>query len=216
MRTVQFPVSPSGFAHLHASFLAMVPRIVAHGQVCFRHVRCPLQKEDAIAEMLAITWLWHIRLAQRGKDAAQFVTALASYAARSVHSGQRLTGMERSRDLLSPLAQRLHGFAVGKLPDPGALGTSPLAEALCDNMQTPVLDQVAFRHDFPLWRRTRTERDRRIIEGLMVGERPLDLSRQQGVSPGRISQLRREFREDWSRFCGEDDEIIGHRAVTTG
>jgi hypothetical protein len=181
----------------------MVPRIVAHGQVCFRHLRCPFEKADAIAEMLAVGWLWHIRLAQRGKDATQFVTALARYAAKSVHCGQRLTGMERTRDLLSPLAQRLHGLVVGKLPDPGALGTSPLAEALCDNAQTPVPDQVAFRHDFPLWRLTRTERDRRIIDGLMVGERPLDLSRQHGITPGRISQLRREFHEDWSRFCGD-------------
>jgi hypothetical protein len=201
MRTVQFPVSPAGFAHLHASFLAMVPRIVAHGQVCFRHLRCPLQKEDAIAEMLAITWLWHIRLTQRGKDATQFVTALASYAAKSVHSGQRLTGMERIRDLLSPRAQRLHGYIVGKLPDPSALGTTLLTEALHDNAQTPIPDQVAFRHDFPLWRLTRTERDRRIIDGLMVGERPLAISRKHGISPGRISQLRREFHEDWSRFC---------------
>jgi hypothetical protein len=192
---------------LHASFLAMVPRIVAHGQVCFRHLRCSTQKEDAIAEMLAITWLWHIRLAQRGKDASQFVAALARYAAKSVRSGQRLTGMERTRDLLSPLAQRLHGFVVGKLPDPSALGNSPLAEALCDNAQTPIPDQVAFRQDFPAWRLSRTARDRSIIDALMVGERPLDLSRQHGVSPGRISQLRREFHDDWSRFCSDPQDI---------
>jgi hypothetical protein len=111
--------------------------------------------------------------------------------------------MERSRDLLSPLAQRLHGFVVGKLPDPSTLGTSLLTDALCDNAQTPVPDQVAFRHDFPLWRLTRTQRDQRVIDELLVGERPLAISRKHGISPGRVSQLRREFHEDWSRFCGD-------------
>jgi hypothetical protein len=202
-RPTQFPISQGGFAHLHASFLAMVPRIIAHGHVCFRHLRCPFEQADAVAEMLALGWLWHIRLAQRGKDATQFVTALASYAAKSVNSGQRLMGMERTQDLLSPRAQRLHGLVIRKLTDRSTLGTCPLAEALCDNAQTPVPDQVAFRHDFPLWRLTRTKRDRRIIDGLMVGERPLDISRKHGISPGRVSQLRREFCDDWSRYCGD-------------
>jgi hypothetical protein len=34
-------------------------------------------------------------------------------------------------------------------------------------------------------------------------EGTLDLSRQFELSPGRISQLRREFCDDWRRFCGE-------------
>jgi hypothetical protein len=34
-------------------------------------------------------------------------------------------------------------------------------------------------------------------------ERTLDLSRQFDVTPGRISQMRREFAESWSRFCEE-------------
>jgi hypothetical protein len=192
---------------LQASFLGMVPRIVTHGQIYFRHIRCPLQKEDAIAEMLALVWLWHIRLAQHGKDATQFVTALASYAARRVQSGGRLTGMEKSSEVMSPWAQLANGFWVETLPDDSTLTTNPLVEALHDNMQTPIPDQVAFRHDFPAWRLTRTDRDRRIINRLMVGERTGEVSRKHGVSPARISQLRREFHDDWCRFC--DDLATG-------
>jgi hypothetical protein len=202
-RPAQFPLSPAGFMHLHASFLAMMPRVVSHGQVHFRHIKCPLQKEDAIAEMVSLVWLWHIRLAQRGKDATQFVSALASYAARRVRSAGRLTGMEKSTDVLSPWAQRANGFCVETLPDDSNLSTSILAEALHDNVQTSIPDQVAFRQDFPAWRRTRTERDRQIMDALMSGERPLAVSRLHGLSPGRISQLRRDFQEDWSRFCAD-------------
>ena len=194
------------FAHLHASFLAMVPRIVTHGQVYFRFVKCPVQREDCIAEMVALSWKWHVRLAQRGKDARRFVSALASFAARSVHSGRRLAGMERPKDVLSGRAQREHGFVVVRLPDFSTLSSNPLAEALHDNTQTPVPDQVAFRNDFPAWRLTRTERDRRVVDDLMLGERTLDVSRKYGISPARISQLRRDFHEDWSRFTADPAE----------
>ena len=38
--------------HLHAEFLAMVPRIEQHGQVYFRNVKCATTKEEYIAEMM--------------------------------------------------------------------------------------------------------------------------------------------------------------------
>jgi hypothetical protein len=37
----------------------------------------------------------------------------------------------------------------------------------------------------------------------MQDERTLDLAERYGLSPARISQLRREFMDDWLLFCGE-------------
>jgi hypothetical protein len=76
-----------------------------------------------------------------------------------------------------------------------------LEGALHDNTLTPVPDQVIFRLDFPRWRRTRNERDRRLLHDLMVGERTSAVSQKYGLSPSRVSQLRREFHADWDRFC---------------
>ncbi len=73
-------------------------------------------------------------------------------------------------------------------------------ERLRDNTLTPVPEQAAFRIDFPAWRGTRNERDRRVVDDLMAGGRTKDVSRKFEMSPGRVSQLRREFREDWRRF----------------
>jgi hypothetical protein len=56
-------------------------------------------------------------------------------------------------------------------------------EALAENTRSEVPDQVAFRCDFPAWCRTRTDRDRRLIEDLMTGERTLDVSSRYGLSP---------------------------------
>jgi hypothetical protein len=60
-------------------------------------------------------------------------------------------------------------------------------EALRDNTQTPPDEQCAFRIDFPAWRASRTERDRRILDALMLGERTLDVAARHGLSPGRAS-----------------------------
>jgi hypothetical protein len=196
---------------LHAGFLTIQPRIELHGRIYFRYVRCPHQKDDAIAEMVALSWYWYVRLAQRGKDASRFPSTLATFAARAVRAGRRVCGRERSRDVLSPTAQRYHCFVVERLPDFSTLGDNPLTEALRDNTQTPPPEQVAFRLDFPAWMTTRSERDRRLAEDLMTGERTLDVSAKFGLTQGRISQLRRDFYEDWQRFCGLDEDS----AVTT-
>ena len=57
-----------------------------------------------------------IASAANGKDGTRFPTALATFAARAVHSGRRVTGMDKARDVLSPRAQQLYGFAAGALP----------------------------------------------------------------------------------------------------
>jgi hypothetical protein len=187
---------------LHAAFLALLPRIVLHGQVYFRHVRCQFQKEDCIAEMVGLSWKWYLRLVERGKDPADFVSALAGYAARAVRSGRRVCGQEPGQEVLSPRAQARHGFAVLRLPGgPTTLNGSPLEEALLDNAVTPPPEAAAFRIDLPAWLVTWPERDRRLIEGLGPGERTLALAQQFGLTPGRICQKRRQYHDDWERFC---------------
>jgi hypothetical protein len=190
-------------AGLHARFLSILPRIVTHGRVYFRHLRSADQ-EEAIQETVALCWKWFVRLAGRGKDATRFPSALASYAARAVRSGRRVCGQERRRDALSPSAQRRHGFLVSTLPEVSTLSDNPLSEALADNTRTPPDEQCAFRLDFPAWRASRAERDRRIIDELMAGERTLDVAGRHGLSPARVSQLRRELHNDWARFCGAE------------
>jgi hypothetical protein len=114
------PATPAPAASAHAvqaTFLAEVlPRIQTHGEVCFRGILCQHRREEFQAEMVALAWLWFLRLVEKGKDPLDFPTALATYAARAVKSGRRLAGQERSKDAMSPRAQRKHGFAVEPLP----------------------------------------------------------------------------------------------------
>ena len=199
---------------LQDTFLAMQPRLMKHARFFFRDIHCRQRRDDCIAEMMGLCWKWFVSLARRGKDARHFVSALASYAARAVQSGRRVAGQLKYRDVFSSTAQRHQGFRLETLrlsirttyeelyaSVGGQRQSDVLEERLHDNRQTPVPDQVAFRCDFPAWLRTRSERDRRIIEDMARDERTSVLARKYRVCPGRISQLRRDYQADWQRFC---------------
>jgi hypothetical protein len=173
---------------------------VVHARISFRHLKWH-QKEDAIAEAIALAWKWYVRLQKQGKDAAGFPSVLATFAARRVRAGRRLCSKEKSKDVLTRSAQVRHNLTVRPLLAGSRLGDNVFDEALQDNMQTPVPDQVCFRCDFPRWQGTRSERDRRLIGDLMIGGRTSEVASKHGLSPARVAQLRREFYEDWEEFC---------------
>jgi hypothetical protein len=202
--------SPHTLAQAQREFLALLPRLQRHAQVAFRDIRCPDRKEELTAEAVALAWRWILRLVERGKDVAAFPSALATFACRAARSSRRLCRQDSVRDVLSPLAQRRKGFAVNPLPTRSTLGGNVYDEALIDNVRTQPAEQAAFRHDFPLWLASLGERKRAVAEDLMVGETTLAASRKHQMSPGRISQLRREFLEDWERFCDPPCECAGY------
>ena len=195
------PIPTVSHHRLQRDFLAVLPRIVLHARISFRHLRCTHARDEAVAEVVALAWKWFARLDRRGKQPEKFVSAIAAYAARAVKSGRRLCGQERAKDVLSPLAQRRHAFAATTIHRGDVHPSDPLGDALQDNTRTPVPEQVSFRLDFPAWLATRTERDRALIGDLMAGERATDLSARHEVSQGRISQLRHAYHDDWTAFC---------------
>jgi hypothetical protein len=201
-------------ANLHAGFLAILPRIELHGRVYFRYLRCPVQREECIAEMVALSWKWYLRLQQRGKDPSQFVSAIATFAARAVNTGRRLGHQLPARDALSAVAQERHGFNVTALATCSTLTGNLLSDALRDNRHTPPDEQAAFRIDFAAWLRRLSLRDRRLVTDMAQGERTLDLARKFGMSPAAVSQRRRLFEADWNRFTADPAEIQPHPART--
>src|SRR5215469_11837317 len=112
MRVPTCTLVPPALEQLREQFLALLPRIELHARITFRGVCCPGRRADAIAEAVALAWKWHVRLAERGKDVRQFPAAFAALAARAVRSGRRACGQEKSKDVLSPVAQRKQGFRV--------------------------------------------------------------------------------------------------------
>jgi hypothetical protein len=209
--------APLSIETLHAAFLSILPRVELHGRIYFRHL-CPHKKADAIQEMRALAWQWFLRLHERGKDPGDFVTAFTTLLARAVNSGRRLAGMAKAKDVTNPATQRRHGFTVEPLPSSPRISHEQLyaapkgqklhdayEERLRDNTVTPPDQQAMFRIDFADWLQTLTGRERRLIRAMSRNERTLDLSKEFELSPARISQLRREFHDDWRRFLGDLD-----------
>jgi hypothetical protein len=188
---------------LHAAFLSILPRIKTHARIYFRNIKCPHKQDDLVAEAVALSWLWFRKLVAKGKEPLSFASAIATYAARAAGSGSKVAGMDKAKDVMNPLTQQRRGFVVGSLPGSSTLSNNPLVDALADNCVTPPDEQVCFRIDFPNWLGSLGNRQRRVAEDLMVGERTLEVADKHGISPARISQLRREFKDDWSRYCGD-------------
>jgi hypothetical protein len=200
---------------LHTRFLVLLPRIERHGRIYFRHLRSH-RKDEVLQELRSLAWASFLRLAQQGKDAGEFLATFNDFLVRAVSNGRRLTGQEKAKDAMSARTQFRRGFTVEPLPVEttasyetryatvhGQREHDAYEERLCDNSITPIPDQAAFRIDWSAWMQTCTDRDRRIIDDLMAGERTFDVSQKHGLSPSRISQLRRELQTDWEVFCTE-------------
>jgi hypothetical protein len=103
--------------------------------------------------------------------------------------------------VLSPIASVRHGFVVGRMPEAEeSRDRSSLPDELADNRRSAVPEQAAFRLDFPRWRASLRRRDRAVLDTLAAGERGQDAARRFKISPGRVSQLRREFEQGWKEF----------------
>jgi len=199
--TLQHPTAKA-LARVQADFVSILPRIERHARFAFRRVHCPAEFDDCVAETVAICWLWHLRLAEQGRDATAFPSVLANYAARAVKSGRRLCGQENARDVCSNMAQQRRGFCVGKLPDVSTLSDNPLSDALIDTKQSTVPEQVNFRVEFPRWLLELPERNQQLTVDMAFGHRTGDLARHYRLSPARVSQLRQEFKSAWE-LCEE-------------
>jgi hypothetical protein len=209
--------APPSIEELHAAFLLILPRVETHAQIHFRHVKCPGRRADALAEVIALSWKWYVRVISQGKDATEFVSTLADYAVRHVRSGRRLCGQERAKDVLSALAQQRHNFKVEMLipttrrshesiySDPhGQDHMDAFEQRLRDNTVTPPPDAAAFRIDYPAWVAQLEPRNREIVRNMALDHGTNELAARHRVSAARISQMRREFHLDWQRFHGEE------------
>jgi hypothetical protein len=208
--------NPTNSNTLQATFLSLLPKIQNHAQITFRAIQCSDTKADKICETIALAWRYFQRLHEQGRDISRFTMVFTYTVVRAVKSGRRLCGQEKARDVLSPTAQQRHRFKVAFLPGSTAASHQnlyavphgqhkhdALEEMLHDDGRTPVPDQAAFRIDFPAWCQTLGERDRRLVYALMIGERTQDVAGQFGLSPGRISQKRRQFHQDWHQFTSD-------------
>jgi hypothetical protein len=186
---------------LQDKFTELLPSIRAQLRFAFRH-EPPERKEDMIAEAIANCWAAFVKLVERGLHDAIYATPLAQFAIRQVYCGRKVGGTLNQNDVSSEYAQSKKQFTVERL-DRYNRRKHQWLEVLVEDRKAGPADTAAARIDFGDWLHTLGRRRRGIAETLAEGETTSVTAAKFRVSRGRISQLRRELRDDWEQFHGE-------------
>ena len=187
----------------HPRFLAMVPAIRRTAEICFRKLRPDLRRE-MVDEVIVSALAGYARLVERGKEDLAFASALARFAVFQVRQGRQVGTRLNVRDVTSRYAQLQKGIHVERL-DQFNDEENCWQEIVVEDKKSTPADVAITRIDFAEWLGTMSALRRKIAQCLATGESTLEAARQFAVSPGRISQLRREFQASWQAFHGEAD-----------
>lgn len=176
----------------------LLPRVKTHARFRFRNL--PMyEREEAEAEAVAVALVFFVRLVERGKNPSVFALRIARVAVLRVTSGRLVGSRERSRDVLSRLARQRRGFVVESLSGSQQVEGEWREMVVEDRTSTPA-DIAASRLDFAAWLGQMKRRRRQIAETLAAGYRTEEVAQQFRLSPGRVSQIRREFEASWRKF----------------
>lgn len=190
--------------HSHSSndrFLELLPQIRDQARMAFRGLR-PEAREDRIAEVTANAFCAFSRLVQRGKEDLAYATPLAQFAIRQVRAGRRVGTRLSVRDVNSRHGQTIHGITVERL-DQYKAEEGEWQEVLIEDRRAGPAETAAARIDVAAWFRTLARRRRAIARALARSEATSTVAAMFGLTAGRISQLRQEFKRSWELFQGE-------------
>jgi hypothetical protein len=186
---------------MQTTFLEMLPAIRNQANVAFRDLP-PQRQEDLIAEVTANAFVAYTRLVERGLADIAYPTPLALFAIKQVRSGRRVGVTLNVRDVGSRYCQKVKGVTVEPL-DRFDKEESEWQEIVVGDKKSGPAEVAAIRLDFTAWLQTLPRRSREIAKTLAVGETTSNVARKYRVSPGRVSQARRELKQSWEAFRGE-------------
>ena len=167
---------------LQAMFVRRMPTLQKMAKIQFRSLP-PEAKEESVTNAIALAWKFIHKLFTKGR--AQEPGILAScmrFAIRQTKEGRTPQGCPRKRDTLSP-----RWVGPTRLPD------FDLEQFV--GRSTSVPEAVSFRVDVPQFLDSLKERQRKMALDLAGGMTTTECAVKYGLSPGRISQFRREFKD---------------------
>ncbi len=186
---------------LQDRFLAMLPQIHNQARVAFRGEPAELC-EELMAEVIANCWVAFVRLMERGLDDVIYPIPLAQFAIKQVRCGRKVGSQLNVNDVSSEYAQKSKGFMLESLVRYNQR-KEEWKEVLVEDRHAGPAETAASRIDFSQWLRSLPRRTRRIAETLALGETTNRAAKRFRISPGRVSQIRRELVKDWQAFSGE-------------
>lgn len=195
--------TPDAVSPWHDGFVTMLPTIRRHASLAFRALN-PEAREEAIQEAICNTLVAYRRLVKLGKADLAYASVLARYAVAQVRSGRQIAERLNGNDVLSVYAQRKHRIQVDRLQRyDQRRGT--WEDILVEDRRATPAQVAASRIDVTDWLASLTDRQREIASVLATGETTKAAAERFQLTPGRISQIRRELAASWRRFHDRDD-----------
>lgn len=181
----------------HDQFLTMLPVIRFQARQAFKQLQYDIQQEY-LSEVIGHAWQAFVRLTESGKTSQANPWSLARFAIRAVRSGRRTGNRQNIRDINTEIEKKRTGEEL-KRPVVKPNPMPWLEHMLADERARP--DYLAItRMDFGDWLGMLTPQKRQIAEFLASGESTREAAEHFGISPGRISQIRRELELSWNTF----------------
>jgi len=184
------------------AFLVMLPAIARHARITFRS-RKGDERDDLIQEVVANAAVAFMRLVQIGKQQLAYPTVLARYGVAQVLDGRRVGNRLRIGDVLSACCQKKKGVVVERL-DKFDEEVGAWQEIIVEDRTATPADIARVRIDFNAWLQILPRQQRKVANTLAMGETTSATAKKFGLSPGRISQLRRDLMESWQAFVGDE------------
>ena len=98
----------------HRQFLALLPQIVAHAKIAFRHLN-PELRAEMVQEVVCNAMQAFVRLVQLKKADIAYGSVLAAYGEKQAREGRRVGGHLNGLDVSSSYCQRLKGIVLDRL-----------------------------------------------------------------------------------------------------
>ena len=186
-------------------FQTMLPQVHRQANVAFRRLDVD-SRDELIAEVIANAYCAFVRLAERGKAEIAYAVPLANFAIRQVLDGRRVGNKLNIHDVTSPYAQRRSGIRIKRI-DRCNVGGDGWREIVVEDKNAGPDVVASTRIDFGDWLCSLSGKTRQIAATLATGETTGETAQQFNVSPGRISQLRRELMGSWEEFTADTTRI---------
>jgi hypothetical protein len=186
----------------HHRFLAMVPALRRAAHFRFRHLS-PSRRRQVIEDLVGTCCAFYARLVEKGEEQRAHVSTFAKFAAAHLRQGRQIGSRLSSKDVSSHYAQKRKGFQVERLDQFDASDGEWKEILIEDRRHGDPASVAAARIDVGEWLASMSSLRRKIAECLASGASTAEAAQRFNVSPGRISQLRREFQKSWLAFHGE-------------
>ena len=182
-----------------------MPAIEKHAKRAFQNLDAEA-REEAVQEVVCNACRAYARLFELNKTDLAYPTALTRFGIRQARQGRKVGGRLNIRDISSEHCQREKGLVVERL-DKFDREENAWQEILVEDRRAGPAEVAVTRIDFAAWLHLLPRRLRKIATFLASGESTTATAKRFRVSPGRVSQIRRELHVAWNLFQGDEPAL---------